>query len=62
MFDPRILLGLVLAGAWAGALHSLGDEIERDEQEQSDTPEPGDQGADQPEILSRRRKHIRFRA
>ena len=49
MVDPRILLGLVLAGAWAGALLSLDDEIERDEHEESDTPELGNQGADQPE-------------
>jgi len=27
MFDPRILLGLILAGAWASGLLALDDEI-----------------------------------
>src|SRR5215469_5483357 len=28
-FDPRVLLGVALAGAWASALLALGDEIDR---------------------------------
>src|SRR5262249_51692680 len=39
MFDPRILLGLILAGAWASGLLALDDEIERDEHQEPKTPE-----------------------
>ena len=41
MFDPRILFGLILAGAWASGLLALDDEMERDEHRKSEIPEKG---------------------
>jgi len=47
MFDPRILLGLILAGAWASGLLALDEEIERDEHRQPETPASEHAGSDQ---------------